>query len=354
VTALPVMHPALPTAEAVTGYLRTMDEARIYSNFGPMVTELERRYAERFNVPAEAVVACANATLGLQGAAALSPAGTFHCPAWTFPATPLSIVNSGKRLEFHDVDRLSWQIDLEPRDTSHALMPVLPFGAEIELDRWQGWTEVVIDAAASGGAMLRDLAALPQTWALALSLHATKVLGIGEGGIVIFGDLDRADRFRSYISLGFAWRRESDFMGTNAKMSEMAAAYGLAALDGWSVEEAEWRTARALVAQAEENLGLASVCSTYPGVTPYWIVQHSTPDAAARAVGALDRAEVGNRRWWPIPCTRMGAFAHEWGALEVPNSQWLAATTVGLPFYRGLSTADVDRVVSTLAGVDQS
>jgi dTDP-4-amino-4,6-dideoxygalactose transaminase len=349
--ALPVMLPALPAVDAVARYLRAMDASRIYSNFGPLVTELERRYAERFNVPPEAVVACANATLGLQGAAALSPAGTFHCPSWTFPATPLSIVTSAKRLVLHDVDADSWQLDLAPLSDDDGIMPVLPFGAEVDVKRWAHWSEVVVDAAASGGSRRRDLADLPAGWAVVLSLHATKVLGIGEGGIVIFGDLDRADRLRSYISLGFAWRRESDFVGTNAKMSEMAAAYGLAALDGWAQEEAEWRAARDLVGEAELALGLSSVCAAYPGVNPYWIVQFPIPELALAAVAALDDARIGNRRWWPVPCSRMGAFVEVWGDLPVPQSDWLSATTLGLPFFRGLRATDVERVVSTIAAV---
>lgn len=349
--SLPVMRPLVPAVDDVSAYLQAMDAARIYSNFGPLVAEVERRYAERLNVSPEAVVACSNATLGLQGAAALSPASTIHSPSWTFPATPLSIVTSGKRLQLHDVDRASWQLELAPRDGDDALMPVLPFGAEIDLTRWAGWSEVVVDAAASGGSKVRDLAGLPAGWAVAVSLHATKVLGIGEGGLVVFGDLDRADRFRSYITLGFAWRRESDFVGTNAKMSEMAAAYALAALDGWDREEADWLAAREVVRGAEQELGIASVCAAYSGVNPYWIVSLDDAETATRVVAALDDEGIGSRRWWPVSCSRMGAFVDDWGHLPTPNTDWLAGTTLGLPFFRGLRESDVDRVVTVLAGL---
>jgi dTDP-4-amino-4,6-dideoxygalactose transaminase len=217
------------------------------------------------------------------------------------------------------------------------------------LTRWAGWSEVVIDAAASGGSAARDLSDLPQGWAVAVSLHATKVLGIGEGGLVVFGDLDRADRFRSYITLGFAWRRESDFVGTNAKMSEMAAAYGLAALDGWDQEEGQWGAARDLVGRAEQDLGMASVCAAYSGVNPYWIVNLADAETVTRAVAALDDEGIGSRRWWPVACSRMGAFVEDWGHLPTPNSDWLASTTLGLPSFRGLRESDVDRVVDVLA-----
>lgn len=350
-TPIPVMRPRIPSADAVVGYLRGMDERRIYTNFGPLVYELEQRYADRLGVAADRVVACANATLGLQGAVAVARARTFHCPAWTFPATPLSIVGANTGLVFDDVAEEDWQIRSPAPAGDDGLMPVLPFGAELDPTRWRDWDEVVIDAAASGGAVDRDLSWLPTGWAVVVSLHATKVLGAGEGGIVVFGDADRALRFREYTVLGFAERRESDIVGTNAKMSEIAAAYALAALDGWVEEEADWRAARALAALAERDLGIGSICSTYPGVTPYWVVDLGSADRARAARRALEVAQIATRQWWPLPCTRMGAFAPAWGGLATPVSDRLADATLGLPFYRDLSSSDVERVVEALRPV---
>jgi dTDP-4-amino-4,6-dideoxygalactose transaminase len=345
------MRPRIPTADHVLPYLQGMDERRVYTNFGPLADELERRYAERLGVSADRVVACANATLGLQGAVAVSPAERFRVPAWTFPATPLAIVGADAGLSFDDVAEDDWQIQAPRPVDGEGLMPVLPFGAEPDSARWRDWDEVIIDAAASGGAVDRDLSWLPAGWAVVVSLHATKVLGAGEGGIVVFGDADRALRLREYAGFGFAERRESDIVGTNAKMSEIAAAYALAALDGWPAEEAQWRAARALAALAEHDLGIGSICSTYPGVTPYWIVDLGSADRARTARRALDVAQIANRQWWPVPCTRMGAFAPVWGGLATPVSDRLADATLGLPFYRDLSSSDVERVVEALRPV---
>jgi dTDP-4-amino-4,6-dideoxygalactose transaminase len=350
-SVLPVMRPRLPVATSVLDYLRAMDERRIYANFGPLVEEVEARYAERFSVPPDLVVACANATLGLQGAVAVSPATRFHCPAWTFAATPLAVVGAGADLDFHDIRRSDWHIDPPDANTGDGLIPVLPFGAELDRNRWLGWSEVVVDAAASGGMSGRDLSWLPAGWAVVFSLHATKVLGAGEGAIVVFGDADRALRFREYTALGFRGRRESEFIGTNAKMSEMAAAYALAALDDWEVEHAEWSAAHTLVREAEALLGIGSVCSGYPGVSPYWVVAFDTPERATECEGALEAADIGSRRWWPVACTRMVAFADAWAHLPMPESDFACATTLGLPFFRDLAASDVERVVDALAPV---
>jgi hypothetical protein len=42
-TTIPVMRPKLPSAERLAPYLRQIDEARFYSNFGPLVQRLEAR-----------------------------------------------------------------------------------------------------------------------------------------------------------------------------------------------------------------------------------------------------------------------------------------------------------------------
>ena len=45
---IPAACPRLPDADAVLPYLRRMDAARTYSNFGPLLTAFEARLAERF------------------------------------------------------------------------------------------------------------------------------------------------------------------------------------------------------------------------------------------------------------------------------------------------------------------
>jgi dTDP-4-amino-4,6-dideoxygalactose transaminase len=328
-----------------------MDSARIYANFGPLSAEVERRYAERFNVSPDRVATCSSATMALEGAVFLSPAERIYCPAWTFPATALAIINAHKAISFQDVRRHDWQIEPPNRRPGDALMVVLPFGADLDLSQWSEWPEVVIDAAASGGSANRDLSGLGEGWAVVVSLHATKVLGAGEGGVVVFGDPERAELFRAFTSFGFQDRRESDFRSTNAKMPEAIAAYALAALDDWEHEEAEWRAARSLVAPAESALGIETVCSSFRGVSPYWIARFRDATVLRNAEAALHASSISTRRWWPTSCTKMGAFEGQWSEMATPMTDELAETTLGLPFYRGLSRDDVDRVVSVLGPV---
>lgn len=114
--AIPVMRPKLPVAERIAPYMRQIDGARIYSNFGPLARLLKSRLATRFRVPDEGVVSIANATLGLSLALAAQHAdrGTLCAiPAWTFAATPHAVIQAGLVPYFVDVDPGTWALDPE-------------------------------------------------------------------------------------------------------------------------------------------------------------------------------------------------------------------------------------------------
>ena len=270
---LPVMRPKLPEFSAVAGYLASMDESRVYSNRGPLLRLLEKRLSLFFGVSEEKLVVCANATLALQGAAFLMPARTFHAPAFTFPATLTAIINTGKNLNLCDIRDDDWTISNQGLliDGNSALVEVLPFGAPFNPFKNLEWNYCIIDAAASTGSDRLDLSNLNDNWVIVFSLHATKVLGIGEGGVAIFGSKSFADEFRAWINFGFSGSRISALPGINGKMSEISAAYGLATLDQWTQEKSEWSDAKESSIVISRDLGIESITSRYSGVSPYWI-----------------------------------------------------------------------------------
>jgi dTDP-4-amino-4,6-dideoxygalactose transaminase len=349
------MRPILPRAETVMALLHAMDERRIYANDGPLLQEYESRLAEHLGVPAERLVACSSATLGLQGAAALIPVQDFVAPAFTFPATLLALHHAGKRIRLCDINADTWQIEPEGDSdpSSTGLMRVLPFGASLDSVGSGGWTYTVIDAAASLGSDVTGLVDLPANWAVVFSLHATKVLGVGEGGAVVFGTPERASAFRSWINFGFDHSRESRVLGTNAKLPETAAAYGLAALAQWVTEKNEWRDARQLAREVDERLGIGTLVSAYPGVNPYWIVRFADKETRKRAELFLANDGIDSRRWWGSGCHTMPALAAmARGSLAVTDE--VAGTTLGLPMYRGLRRSDVDRFAHVLEDILES
>jgi dTDP-4-amino-4,6-dideoxygalactose transaminase len=260
---IPIMRPKLPSADRLAPYLKTIDASRLYSNFGPLVLSLEDRLADHYGLNQGTVATVANATLGLTIALAVQqpPPGTLCAiPAWTFVASAHAAVTAGLVPYFVDVDPETWTLDPNrlfaelsraPAPVG-AVMPVMPFGLPLDMSAWEAFRSrtgiaVVIDAAAGFDSLVPS--AVPSV----VSLHATKVLGAGEGGFVISTDPAIRHAVRTRANFGFDGSRQAQAQAFNAKLSEYHAAVGHASLDEWDQARTEWSNAakayrRALVA----------------------------------------------------------------------------------------------------------
>jgi dTDP-4-amino-4,6-dideoxygalactose transaminase len=355
---VPIAQPELPTAEALLPYLRQIDESRWYSNFGPLLTAFEAGLAARFD-PDTKIVTCVNATQGLTlclRALQLPPGSLCAMPAYTFVATAHAIMAAGLTPYFLDVDPDSWT--LQPQTVRRALASapapiravilVAPFGLMPDLAPWLALREetgvqVVLDAAAAFDDV--HTAPLPTV----VSLHATKVLGIGEGGFVASDDHDLARRVRQLTTFGFSGSRDSQIAATNAKLSEYAAAIGLAALDAWPHNRLRWL-------RAAQSMRAAMVHLPQVVFQSGWGLDWATsvccvrlPDGSAEAVEAkLNALGVETRRWWGLGCQTSPAFA-DCPRGELAQTDRLGGSVVGLPFSIDLDNEQIGRIVTALA-----
>jgi dTDP-4-amino-4,6-dideoxygalactose transaminase len=356
--ALPTARPELPRAEALLPYLRQIDESRWYSNFGPLLTTFEERLASRFG-PQAKIVTCANATQALTlclQALQLPRDSLCAVPAYTFVATAHAIRAAGLVPYFLDVDPHTWM--LQPQTVRQALasapgvisavMLVAPFGLMPDPTPWlelraETGLPVLLDAAAA----FDDAhdAALPTI----VSLHATKALGIGEGGFLATDDADLARRVRQLTTFGFRGSRESEFAATNAKLSEYAAAVGLAALDLWPHNRLRWL-------RASQGMRVATVNLPQVAFQPGWGLNWVTsvccvqlPEGTAEAVEQkLNAQGVETRRWWGLGCQTNPAFA-DCPRGDLRQTDRLGHSVIGLPFSIDLDNEQIGRVATALA-----
>jgi dTDP-4-amino-4,6-dideoxygalactose transaminase len=353
-TLLPVARPRLPPARAIQPYLRQIDANAWYSNHGPLAKAFQVRLAENWGVPDRSVALLSNATTALTLAIAASGAraGT-RClmPSWTFVATACAVHQAGLVPHFVDVRADSWLPDpnivelIAQHHDVGAIVIVSPFGATLDTDRWDALQSntgipVIIDAAAAFDTIRADgpmrLGACP----MIVSLHATKVFGIGEGGALLSRDTDLVDRVRRLAQFGFLGTREALLPGLNAKLSEYAAAVGLAGLDLWQETRARWNNVTNTYMhklhhapiQASPGFGKHFVSSTLSVLWPY----------AKPAIKAeLAEAGIDTLRWWGPGCHAQPSFRH-CPAEPLPVTDDLAARTIGLPFWQDLTPSQID------------
>jgi dTDP-4-amino-4,6-dideoxygalactose transaminase len=335
---VPIFQPKLPTADKIHPYLKMIDSSGWYSNFGPLSRSLESRLAERIGLNPENVVTLVNATLALEGAISTADRnGDWSCPSWTFAASAHAIMGAGKRIEFLDVD-IDWRMDPSRSNIdSRNFLDVLPFGDEIDLNRFSSLpNNLLIDAAGSFDSIQK--LELPGNFpiGIVLSFHPTKALAGGEGALFISNDTEWVKRLRNWANFGFDGNRTAQIEGTNAKMSEYACAVTLASLDEWEAVRSEWMSLASWALELSKNVNLKVHPAMSKGfVSPYWIVQDDS-ERIQELIRLLEARSIQSRAWWGNGCHKMPAFSN-FPRGDLSKTELLANTTVGLPFYRSIS-----------------
>jgi dTDP-4-amino-4,6-dideoxygalactose transaminase len=358
-----VMRPRLPEAAKIARYLERIDSTRIYANFGPLNASVEERLSAVYGSAERVVTTVANATVGLAlalEAQDVKRGGLCVMPAWTFVASAHAAVLAGLTPYFVDVDANTWALDprcIEAQITGvagdvAAIMPVAPFGQELDAAAWAAFRErtsipVVIDAAA--GFDTAQASSVPTV----VSLHATKSLGIGEGGFVMSTDSALLSEVRMRSNFGFNAGRRAQMPATNGKLSEYDAAVALAALDEWPAARAQWMEVAGCYREALQN----SPIRLQPGFGERWAgstcVLQFPGQVATLAETALAAAEVETRRWWGDGAHRHPATRH-FPAASLATTEALLESTAAVPFYRDLSPETVKHVVGTLLAIDMA
>ena len=88
-------------------------------------------------------------------------------------------------------------------------------------------------------------------------------------------------------------------------------------------------------------------------IAPYWITQFAS-EARRNAVEAhLKSHSVETRRWWSQGCHHMEALRVVPREGLMTNTDFLAATTLGLPYFRGMTHSDFDMIGSIISQVPE-
>ena len=231
---------------------------------------------------------------------------------------------------------------------SYGIIPVMPFGSPIDFTPYRDFEDVIIDAAASLGSLPPTFSTMKNTWAVVYSLHATKVLGAGEGAIVVCGNSTQAESLRAWSNFGFSSNRTSDIQGTNAKMSEMSAAYGLYSIQNIEVERIDWLESQECVALQSKDCVWSTFVNSIPQFHPYWIASFKDEEEKSRVTDKLSDAGIQVREWWAKPLSMQNAFAKAKLISENTNAKWLASVHLGLPMFKGLRADSVSEIVNVV------
>lgn len=370
--------PDMPAREDLVPYLRLIDETRWYSNFGPLVNKFEEallnlltradrtpHYGPIYLTTLASGHHALEAALRLYG---ITRGKKVLLPAITFPACPLAVQHTGSEAVLSDIDPTTWTLTpqiaraVASRTQVDAVMPVALYGVPVPTSPWDEFRletgiPIIIDAAAAVEAQQ-----IPQFGLVANSLHATKPLGIGEGGILVGRDAKLVAKSRQYINFGT--RERICYMdGTNAKLSEYHAAVGLAQVARWI--DIKHRRSSLLQLYLRQLAPIMELLSVQPGIeaaiVSLFVLMLKRPIAHSVLRGLAHRGIATHRGYLP-PLYRHPHFANlvvsnvegevlppethaEKKHAHMVHSEKTLACLVGMPFHSFMSEDDVVSIV---------
>lgn len=333
---------------------------RWLSNNGPMVQEFEHKLEEFLGV--RHAIAMCNATVGLEiaiRAAGLS--GEVIVPSFTFVATAHALQWQGITPVFADVDPETHSLDpsrveemITPNTTGiigvHVWGNPCAVTPLTEIARKHG-LKLIFDAAhafacSSKGQMIGNFGD-----AEVFSFHATKFLNTFEGGAVTTNDDDLARRMRLMKNFGFAGVDSVIYIGTNGKMSEIAAAMGLTGLE--SLDE--------FVAINKRNHDAYLANLNIPGMSPFrydeternnwqYVVFRVDPNVCGLSrdelVETLQAENVLARKYFHPGCHKMEPYRSNFphAGLLLPATELLSSQVLALPTGTAVGVEQIEKV----------
>ncbi len=231
-----VTSPSLPPLEEFIPYLQKIWDNKWLTNNGEFHREFEAKLAEYLGV--RHVSLFTNGMIALQvGMQALRITGEVITTPFTFVATTHAIHWNNCTPVFCDIEPDTFTLDpakveslVTPRTT--AIMPVHVYGNPCKVEELKRIADtyglkLFYDAAHVFG-VKKDGASILNWGDLSmLSFHATKVFNTFEGGALITNDETMKKRIDFLKNFGFANEVTVVAPGSNGKMDEFRAAYGL-------------------------------------------------------------------------------------------------------------------------------
>lgn len=360
---VPVLRPQLPPAELIAPWLKRIDECRWYSNFGPLETLLRTRLGEQAGLGADQVGLFSTGTsalaVALRALAGPSPGGVCLMPSWTHVGTPSAARAAGLEPYFLDCDAQTWAIDpaaamtRAERGDVRAVVPVAPFGSRIDYGAWDRFSRttgapVVIDAAAGFDQFVNFGKDVPFACTpVMVSLHATKVFGVGEGGMLLSADAGFIERAQQLGNFGIWGDRPIDDAFGNFKMNEYSAAVGLAGLETWPERRRSLAELAAKMAAGLDRLGVRRA----PGFGGEFVSSTCMVQVPGRTADELERfceeREIGARRWWRSGAHQLASF-QSCGRERLVNTGKIASAFLGVGYFPGMTEAECGRVLAVL------
>jgi perosamine synthetase len=336
-------------------------------SLGPMLPRFEEAFAAAVGAPFASAVSSGTTGLHLAlRAVGVGDGDEVITSPFSFVASANVAVYERARPVFADIDPVTLNLSVDAAaaavsERTTALLPVHVFGYPADIAGFEKLgLPIVEDACEALGALYADGGQVGGRGHPAVfGFYANKQLTTGEGGMITLGDGALKERVDSERNQGRApdmgWL-DHDRLGFNYRLSDVACALGLAQLERLD----EMLSARARVAALygealAEIEGLDLPCPDQGGARRGWFVyvvqlpRSVDRDSTVRALAAIG---IPSKPYFPavhLMSYYRETFGHRPG--EFPVCEDVAARSIALPFYPGMSEGQVELVAGALRRV---
>jgi dTDP-4-amino-4,6-dideoxygalactose transaminase len=230
--------------EVVNKYLEHSNADGRMSNFGKLYQMFSERLHSYFSLRNDQeVIICSSGHIALMTAMFLAHSPRCIIPDYTFVSTKSAATLQNIHADILDVDVDTGALSLEKLEEESktavdrpTICLVTPLSAIPPIKKYREiantiFSKLIIDGAATFGT---DINTIFPTYAdyYCMSFHATKSFPLGEGGILICSQEEKADA-EAFINFGLDPKTKKQVLwtGINGKVSEYTCAIGLALLD---------------------------------------------------------------------------------------------------------------------------
>lgn len=328
---------------------------------GSVVAEFEEAFAQYCG--AKYGIATSNGTTALHLAVLaheIGPGDEVITAPFTFIASSNSVLYTGARPVFVDIDHDSYNIDVDQIEAAitkrtKAIMPIHLFGNPADMLRISEIADrhglaIIEDAAQAHGAAI-DGKRVGSWGTGCFSFYPTKNITTGEGGLITTSDDCVADRAKLARSHGMRVRYYHESLGYNFRMTNIHAAIGLAQLpklEGFN----ERRIANAAYLSAHLPQDKVSVPQMRPGT------RHVFHQYTVRVLAPLNRDEVrirlaelgvGTEVYYPVPVHRQQLYLDlGYGDQSFSEAERAANEVLSLPVHPGLTQQELDTIIEAV------
>ena len=356
--------PLLSKYKNFISQFRIIDKNRYYTNFGPLYFKLKKKIEDKFKLKKFSVIFTSSGHTAVQACCNLiahnNKKKIVIVPSFSFASNPLSIVSSGLKPFFVDIDKDTLEMDYNDanmvieknRKNIAAIMICSPFGYPIDINKSSKFFSkfkipIIYDFADSiiNTSYINEK---KKDFFYTFSFHPTKNIAANESGMVMASKKNEKI-IKSIINFGsYGKNKEIIFQGLNGKFSEYDAAILNANLVDFKIKKKKIEKISKYLFSKISNKSL--IIQKNYGVSWFGlklILRHKTKNYETISK-ILDKKGIKIFKPWNTKCMHEYKIFKQFKKTRLQNTKNISKKIFSTPVYVDMKKKQLDFIISQL------